>query len=91
MNHIINHSDSVLSSLCREIEQINLRSDSINNSLIHCKNDLLSNRLKNELSQLKIRISAIKKVTNSIQLSLEKETLSINLLKVMISRSIVKV
>ena len=45
-------SESLVLSLCKEIEYIKNRSKNINYSLKTCQNKILSNRLKNELKKL---------------------------------------
>ena len=45
-------SESLVLSLCKEIEYIKNRSKNINYSLKTCQNKILSNRLKKELKKL---------------------------------------
>ena len=52
MQHIFNHSESLLLSLCKEIEYIKNRSKNINYSLKTCQNKNLSTRLRLELTKL---------------------------------------
>ena len=53
MNHnLIYYSESIVLSLCKEIEFIKIRSKNINNSLKTCHNESLSKRLKLELDKL---------------------------------------
>ena len=54
MNHYLySYSESVVLSLCKEIEYIRSRSKNINNSLKTCHNKILSKRLIVELEKLK--------------------------------------
>ncbi len=59
--YIICYSESLILSLCKEIEYIKSRSKNIKNSLINCQNKSLSRRLKLELAKLnKNRVSILK-------------------------------
>ena len=78
MNHnLISYSESVVLSLCKEIEFIKIRSKNINSSLKTCHNKSLSKRLKLELDKLnknRLKILSISESmfkTNSQDLSLE--------------------
>ena len=54
MNHyLLPYSESIVLSLCKEIEYIKIRSKNINNSLKTCHNKILSKRLIVELEKLK--------------------------------------
>ena len=74
---LFSYSDSVVISLCREIEFIKIRSKNINISLKTCHNKILSKRLKIELDKLnrkRIKILSISESmfkSNSKDLSLE--------------------
>ncbi len=50
--HIYNYSESLVFSLCKEIEYIRIRSRNIKNSLKTCHNKILSKRLNVELEKL---------------------------------------
>ena len=50
--YIYSYSESIVLSLCKEIEYIRNRSKNINNSLKTCHNKILSRRLKLELEKL---------------------------------------
>ena len=53
------YSESIVLSLCKEIEYIKIRSKNINRSLKTCQNETLTKRLKLELERLnrnKLRI-----------------------------------
>ena len=50
--YLISYSESIVLSLCKEIEYIKIRSKNINNSLRTCHNESLSKRLKIELDKL---------------------------------------
>ena len=50
--YLISGSESLILSLCKEIEFIKNRSKNINNSLKTCQNESLSKRLRLELNKL---------------------------------------
>ena len=74
---LFNYSESIVFSLCKEIEFIKIRSKNINRSLETCQNKSLSKRLKIELDKLnknRLKILSISErmlKTNSQDLSLE--------------------
>ena len=74
---IFSYSESIVFSLCKEIEFIKIRSKNINRSLETCHNKSLSKRLKIELYKLnknRLKILSISESmfkTNSQDLSLE--------------------
>ena len=74
---IFSYSESIVFSLCKEIEFIKIRSKNINSSLKTCHNKSLSKRLKIELDKLNknrlniLSISESMFKTNSQDLSLE--------------------
>ena len=74
---ILFYSESIVYSLCKEIEFIKIRSKNINSSLKTCQNKSLSKRLKIELDKLnkkRLKILSISEImfkTNSQDLSLE--------------------
>ena len=74
---IFSYSESIVFSLCKEIEFIKIRSKSINSCLKTCQNKSLSKRLKIELDKLnknRLKILSISESmfkTNSQDLSLE--------------------
>ena len=74
---LFSYSESIVFSLCKEIEFIKIRSKNINISLKTCHNKTLSKRLKIELDKLKrnrlkiLSISESMFKSNSKDLSLE--------------------
>ena len=50
--YLLCDSESIVLSLCKEIEYIKIRSKNINSSLITCNNKSLSKRLRLELEKL---------------------------------------
>ncbi len=73
---LFSFSESIILSLCKEIEYIKIRSDSINNSLKNCQNRNLSKRLSLELERLNIKRLKILNISenmfkNSKELSYE--------------------
>ena len=75
--NLYSYSESIVFSLCKEIEFIKIRSKNINSSLETCHNKSLSKRLKIELDKLnknRLKILSISESmfkTNSQDLSLE--------------------
>ena len=75
--NLYSYSESVVFSLCKEIEFIKIRSKNINISLKNCHNKSLSKRLKTELDKLnknRLKILSISESMfekNSKNLSLE--------------------
>ena len=75
--NLYSYSESIVFSLCKEIEFIKIRSKNINSSLKTCQNKSLSKRLKIELDKLnkkRLKILSISErmfKTNSQDLSLE--------------------
>lgn len=75
--NLTSYSESIVLSLCKEIEFIKIRSKNINSSLKTCHNKSLSKRLKLELDKLnknRLKISTISESLfnlNSQDLSLE--------------------
>jgi len=75
--NLYSYSESIVFSLCKEIEFIKIRSKNINISLETCHNKSLSKRLKIELDKLnknRLKILSISESmfkTNSQDLSLE--------------------
>ena len=71
------HSESIILSLCKEIEYIKSRSKNINQSLKTCQNKILTNRLISELKRLNktrlkiLNISEIMFKNNHNKLSVE--------------------
>ena len=55
MKNLESNSESLVLSLCNEIEYIKNRSKNINHSLNSCQNKVLSTRLKLELNKLKTK------------------------------------
>ncbi len=49
---LFSYSESIVLSLCKEIEYIKIRSKNINDSLRTCQNEILSKRLRLELERL---------------------------------------
>ena len=77
MNQYLSFSESLVLSLCKEIEYIKSRSKNINYSLKTCQNKRLITRLKSELNKLNINrlkilnISEIMLKRNSNELSIQ--------------------
>ncbi|MBW3041810.1 pilus assembly protein [Prochlorococcus marinus] len=52
--YLFNYSESIILSLCEEVEYIKNRTNNINNSIKTCQNKILLTRLKKELNKLNI-------------------------------------
>ena len=52
--YLLSYSESIVLSLCKEIEYIKSRSKNINYSLRNCQNKILLTRLREELNKLNI-------------------------------------
>ena len=71
---VYSYSESIVLSLCKEMEYIKSRSNNINNSLKTCQNKILSRRLileleklnQNRLKILKISENMFKKNSNDL-------------------------
>ena len=62
--YLFSSSESIVLSLCEEMEYIKVRSRNINRSLQTCHNEMLSKRLRIELDKLnknRLKISSIAK------------------------------
>ena len=64
--YIYSYSDSLVLSLCKEIEFIRIRSKNINNSLKNCHNKILSKRLILELEKLNKKRLKILNISESM-------------------------
>ena len=65
MKKTITNSDSLIGSLCREIEQIRSRSKLISYSLNNCKDNVLRKRLLEEIEKLSKRKKELNDISNS--------------------------
>ena len=64
MKYSLTLSDSLIYSLCREIEYIRQRSKNIKDTLYTCKDKFLQIRLVNEIKGLTQRINELNKISN---------------------------
>ena len=64
--NLFSYSESIVFSLCKEIEFIKIRSKNINSSLKTCHNKSLSKRLRIELEKLNINRLKILKISESM-------------------------
>ena len=64
--YLFTYSDSIVLSLCKEIEFIKIRSKNINRSLKTCHNKNLSKRLRLELEKLNKNRLKILKISESM-------------------------
>ena len=63
---IVSNSESLVLSLCKEIEYIKARAKNINQSLKSCQNKKLTCRLYLELSKLKAKGTSIKNIAEKL-------------------------
>ncbi|KGG12392.1 MULTISPECIES: hypothetical protein [Prochlorococcus] len=78
MRNTLQTSDSLISSLCREVDQLRFRYTSIVNSLDCCHDKNLKKRLSQELFLLTKRQSELKNIAKSF--SLKSTTLGLSTL-----------
>ncbi|WP_269623007.1 pilus assembly protein [Prochlorococcus marinus] len=74
MNTAITISDSLITSLCREIDFIRYRYKRINESLSFCKNNLVKKRLLEEINNLNARRIELVDISSEMQKSLSPST-----------------
>ena len=67
MNKTISTSDSLITSLCIEIEYIKKRYNNINISLASCRDKLIRQRLLHEIIDLKTRINEIRSISKEFK------------------------
>ena len=84
--YLIFYSESLVLTLCKEIEYIKYRSANIHQSLKNCQNKILSKRLKSELFKLNKNRLRILNISESMLESNSKE-LSFKLLSEITKRS----
>ena len=84
--YLLSFSESIVLSLCKEIEYIKLRSKNINTSLKNCHNKNLSKRLSIELENLNDNRLKILRISESM-FKINPEDLSIEFLLEMTKRS----
>jgi len=82
-------SDSIIGSLCREIQCIDTRSKIITNSIVNTNNKKLITRLKRELSELKKRLQVIQDLSRVIVSQGNVDKLSIEFLEELIGRNLI--
>ncbi len=84
--YIFSYSESIVLSLCKEIEYIKVRSKNINSSLRTCQNKALSERLRLELRKLNKNRLNILNISESI-ISKNSQDLSFEFLLEITKRS----
>ena len=67
MNNSLTISDSLVGSLCREIEYIRQRHKTVSNYLIISRDKSLRERLTNEINQLKSRRQELLSISGSFK------------------------
>ncbi len=66
MEKTLHVSDSLIGSLCREVEYVRNRYKNIKTSLLQCKNLSLKKRLGDEIDSLKQRIYELKQISRKL-------------------------
>jgi len=84
--YIYSYSDSLVISLCKEIEYIRSRSKNINNSIKTCNNKILTKRLVLELEKLNKKRIKILNISENL-LNKNSKDLSIEFLLEITKRS----
>ena len=84
--YLLSYSESIVLSLCKEIEYIKIRSKNINISLKTCHNKKLSKRLRIELNRLNKNRLKILNISEGM-FRKNSEDLSVELLLEMTKRS----
>jgi len=87
MKKTITNSDSLIGSLCREMEQIRSRSKLISYSLNNCKDNVLRKRLSEEIVKLSERKKELRDISNTF-LKDSKSSISILLFSELCKRTI---
>ena len=88
MKDLVTTSDSVIASLCREVDGIRHRCSSLLEAMAKCNDDNLSCRLKNEFQQLSNRRSRLLEIAKAMQFKGFDDKLSIEFLIEISSRPI---
>ena len=84
--YLLSYSESIILSLCKEIEYIKIRSKNINSSLKTCQNKNLAKRLSLELDKLNKKRLNILTIAESM-FSINSQDLSFEFLLEMTKRS----
>jgi len=85
---LVTTSDSVIASLCREVDSIRHRCSSLIEAMVRCNDDCLFCRLKSELQQLNTRRSELLKAAKLCENNGVEDKLSIAFLIEISSRPI---
>ena len=88
MKDLVTTSDSVIASLCREVDGIRYRCSSLLETMAKCNDDNLTCRLKKEFSQLSNRRSRLLEIAKAMQCKGVEDKLSIEFLIEISSRPI---
>ena len=88
MKDLVTTSDSVIASLCREVDGIRHRCSSLLESMAKCNDENLSCRLKKEFQLLRNRRQALFKIANEMQYNGLADKLSIEFLLEISSRTL---
>ena len=88
MKELLTTSDSVIASLCREVDGIRHRCSSLLETMAKCNDDNLTCRLKKEFQQLSNRRSRLLETAKAMQFKGVADKLSIAFLIEISSRSL---
>ncbi len=88
MKNLAQSSETLVGSLCREIDTIRIRSSNISYSLKSCRDNYLLKRLIKEINSLDNRRIEIQKIANSISNIKDLDNLAIEFLKEIANRPI---
>tara|TARA_Y100001968_G_scaffold313829_1_gene338467 strand:- start:216 stop:494 length:279 start_codon:yes stop_codon:yes gene_type:complete len=82
-------SDSIIGSLCRELNLIQSRSELITLSIHNTDNENLKQRLNSEFTELKARVIDIKRLSKLITIGGEIDPLNIEFFNELLNRSLI--
>ena len=88
MKDLVTTSDSVIASLCREVDGIRHRCSSLLETMAKCNDDNLTCRLKKEFQQLSNRRSRLLETAKAMQFTGVADKLSVAFLIEISSRSL---
>ena len=88
MKALVTTSDSVIASLCREVDWIRHRCSSLLEAMAKCNDENLSCRLKIEFQLLRNRRQALSRIANEMQYNGVADKLSIEFLLEISSRTL---
>ncbi len=87
--YTITRSESVIGSLCREVESIRCRGRSISNSILNSKDGILISRLNSEFKLLQKRRFELINSVNKLRHSELSDNLSLDFLNEILKRGLI--